>query len=698
MKVSDLQGIKVISTPTISTASMNNPFNMKVGPATQQYISNGDASVGRAATDGGNFLTFKDRNSAINAAKSLLFSSGTYKGLSVDQALKKWSNNGYGGNVVPALSSKSLDTLSPDEQTQVLNAMETKGENDAVPEGVKRVSDFKPGQLSMVQPDQSITTPSPATTDVSAGPTTISQKIKSGAGTVGKFIASSEIGLGKDAAAAATTILPEAATGLKQANEAQKNHIETITNLAKIIGQYKQQGKDPTKLQDALKNDMENAPPGASDLYPSIDKSNAEVIGDALGVGADILLSGAYGKSALGAESGSLLTKAANITAKKAVAGTVEEAAASGGKRFIQGAIKGAAKNAPIGAFLGVQQGLQQGESPLGIAKSAAEGGVFNAITGGLLEGRAEQKTGNPKQLMADASTQYKKALGATKEKYKDLSDKVIPDLLKNGIWGTRSGLLEKALSGTRLAGEEYKKLGELQGVAEIGGIEKKITDEMEKLKAPNGKILSINQTKYKALQGLMSDIGAYKLDNQVAANGGPVAAQQSLRDLASQYGDVLYESRKSAKTVSDNASLSQVQKVDGAIRDLLAKKNPEYADINKIYTLNSRLADILNETNKRESTSKHTLETVSGLIGAIGGFLQGHGSGPESAITGLAGALGMSSFTHTINSTWYNSLRAVQKYNFAQKLLKMPEAQRNQALVFLQREGAKYAKQAGLI
>lgn len=138
---------------------MNNPFNMKVGDQTQQYITNGQASVGRAAPDGGNFLTFKDRNSAITAAQGLLFNSGVYKGLTVDAALKKWSNNGYGGNVVPDLSGKNLDELTPDEQTQVLNAMETKGENDAVAPGVKRVSDFKQGQLSVVTPTAKPTTP-----------------------------------------------------------------------------------------------------------------------------------------------------------------------------------------------------------------------------------------------------------------------------------------------------------------------------------------------------------------------------------------------------------------------------------------------------------------------------------------------------------------------------------------------------------
>lgn len=151
MNIADLKGnYKVVSTPQISTADMNNPFNIKAGGQTTQYIDQGKASMGRAAPDGGNFLTFKDRNDAVSAAQDLLFKSGVYKGLTVDAALKKWSNNAYGGDIVSGLGNSSLDSLTPEQQTQVLNAMETKGENDAVPGGVKTLQNV--GPVSVVDP------------------------------------------------------------------------------------------------------------------------------------------------------------------------------------------------------------------------------------------------------------------------------------------------------------------------------------------------------------------------------------------------------------------------------------------------------------------------------------------------------------------------------------------------------------------
>lgn len=140
-----------VAKPVVPTAgSNNNPFNIKVGSETQQYITDGSATVGSAATDGGNFLAFKDRNSAVTAAQKLLFSSGVYKGLTVDAALKKWSNNAYGGNLIPSLANTPIENLTPDQQTQVLNAMETKGENDAPAPGTLSLSQIGAGKYNVV--------------------------------------------------------------------------------------------------------------------------------------------------------------------------------------------------------------------------------------------------------------------------------------------------------------------------------------------------------------------------------------------------------------------------------------------------------------------------------------------------------------------------------------------------------------------
>jgi hypothetical protein len=99
----------------------NNPLNIKKSAFTSSF--NGVAGVDpKAASDGGQFLTFKTPEDGFNAAARLL-SSGVYKNLSVDQALKKWSNNGYGADLVPQYKGKTIGSLSQSELLTIIRKM-----------------------------------------------------------------------------------------------------------------------------------------------------------------------------------------------------------------------------------------------------------------------------------------------------------------------------------------------------------------------------------------------------------------------------------------------------------------------------------------------------------------------------------------------------------------------------------------------
>ncbi len=84
-----------------------------------------------------------------------------------------------------------------------------------------------------------------------------------------------------------------------------------------------------------------------------------------------------------------------------------------------------------------------------------------------------------PDELDQEAVASYKKGLAATKEKYKATADQIIPDLLDQGVWGTRKQLLQKADAGIQLSSDEYEKLGELQGTVDTQGLTQKIDDEI---------------------------------------------------------------------------------------------------------------------------------------------------------------------------------------------------------------------------
>jgi hypothetical protein len=96
-----------------------NPGNIKFTKAFQNIFG---ATEGKAATDGGVFAVFPDRQTGIRAMNYLL-KTPTYSPLTVDAAMKKWSNKGYGGELVPQLSARIMSSLNNQELALLMSAM-----------------------------------------------------------------------------------------------------------------------------------------------------------------------------------------------------------------------------------------------------------------------------------------------------------------------------------------------------------------------------------------------------------------------------------------------------------------------------------------------------------------------------------------------------------------------------------------------
>lgn len=112
-----------ILTPQDSVANRNkNPLNLKFGSETKRFIERGDAGLSNILpTDGGSFIYFQQDERGFEAARDLICSS-IYQNITIDAALRKWSNNGYNGDIlggtginrdwqVEMLSDKSLAQL-----------------------------------------------------------------------------------------------------------------------------------------------------------------------------------------------------------------------------------------------------------------------------------------------------------------------------------------------------------------------------------------------------------------------------------------------------------------------------------------------------------------------------------------------------------------------------------------------------------
>lgn len=118
------QTTSAVPSQTVATGTRaqrnNNPLNIKASQYTRSY----PGVVGiedKPADDGGNFLRFDSPDSGFAAAERLLQTSG-YQSLTVDAAMKRWSNSGYGGEIVP-FTNKKMSALSNDELRTLVQAM-----------------------------------------------------------------------------------------------------------------------------------------------------------------------------------------------------------------------------------------------------------------------------------------------------------------------------------------------------------------------------------------------------------------------------------------------------------------------------------------------------------------------------------------------------------------------------------------------
>lgn len=99
----------------------NNPLNIKASEHTKKY--EGVAGLDPVpATDGGQFLVFASPSDGFKAAERLLQTPG-YQNLSLDAAMKRWSNGGYGGEIVPYMKNRYMSTLSGSELAILVRAM-----------------------------------------------------------------------------------------------------------------------------------------------------------------------------------------------------------------------------------------------------------------------------------------------------------------------------------------------------------------------------------------------------------------------------------------------------------------------------------------------------------------------------------------------------------------------------------------------
>ncbi len=248
-------------------------------------------------------------------------------------------------------------------------------------------------------------------------PKGLGQKILDTGKTIAKTVASSEIGLGNDIAAASTAILPKSVTGVQQLEEAQKSHADMLNRLADTIHTATINGADTSRLKKALEQELQNTPGDVKQLYPALNKTTLQVLGDIGGTALDLLSAGSYGTAAKGAEAGKLLVKGGGVVenlATKVGIPTTEKVSSIVSKDIAQKTLtetlKGIGKKtvarSAVGAGTGyaydVSQNLKDGAQGADVLKpgsGALFGGVIPLAIGGIEAGVAVTKSLAPRVI-----------------------------------------------------------------------------------------------------------------------------------------------------------------------------------------------------------------------------------------------------------------------------------------------------------
>lgn len=99
--------------------SGNNPLGIKFS----DFVAGlGGEDSGVRARDGGTFARFGSYRDGMTAGKRLLLSGG-YRDLSVDAAMRRWSNGGYGAEIASLPAYQRVGNLTDSQLDSLLAAM-----------------------------------------------------------------------------------------------------------------------------------------------------------------------------------------------------------------------------------------------------------------------------------------------------------------------------------------------------------------------------------------------------------------------------------------------------------------------------------------------------------------------------------------------------------------------------------------------
>lgn len=399
---------------------------------------------------------------------------------------------------------------------------------------------------------------------------------------IGNALSSSEQALGQDVSSAiiGNTQNKNTEQQNKNLSDIDANNIKTIIGLKnKAVAN----GQDPSHYDTLLKNYQMTNGSSLSEIAPSLNKSNLQVLGDSAGVLLDVLSAGSYGEAAKGAKTGELLAKTEKV-AQPIVKQTLGQTLKTIGIKT--------AERAGIGAGTGyaydVAGNLQNGKTGVDTLKpgmGTLTGAVVPTIIGGIQAGVAISKDTAPRFINS-----------LIKPKQADFSYGKDPGRTVSEMGITGNNLNDFAHNINTTKNDVGEKLGAIYSAPENAGIRIDANPEITKIDEAIKNAAKGGKENQGIVTALQNTKDAILYEHQVNADGVIEKVGTTPRDLSSlspkevfDLKKVVAEQTKFTGKPSDDKTVNSVLKnIYGGLKEklntTLGVNNPEIIDLNQKY------------------------------------------------------------------------------------------------------------------
>jgi hypothetical protein len=277
-------------------------------------------------------------------------------------------------------------------------------------------------------------------------------------------------------------------------------------------------------------------------------------------------------------------------------------------------------------------------------ALSAAQGGDarIGAVTGVAAPAFGVALESAPAALREQATKKVIQALGPTKERFKAIAARLVPEIQKRGLGGGREVLQQKAAGMLEAVGDQLDAALQQFGTQKVGT--GPVVTALETAKdafrttAASGAVVAFEPRAIRQLEGLqkiVTDLGPDATVEQL------VAVRRAWDKVVDQAGGFAHRAGGAIGVpLKDQSEAWAKREATGAIRDLLATEVPDLAAINKEWSFWKNLNDVLTQTLQR--TQPHGVGVGRMMAEGAGQVVGGAVGVTQGAATGVGGAFAL--------------------------------------------------------